>query len=225
MAVSIVARREVEAAGLAVNLAAEPDKIQQLVSDWQAGIEKEENFRILFGQFYRPVFRFFQKRGFPSEDCHDLTEETFIRVYRGMESFRGEARFDSWLFQIAANTYRNSLRERSAIKRGSGVMVAEKSTGDQAETADVDPLEVSSGIAGPLDDLLEKERTRLLREAMKALPNQMRRCVMLRVYQDLSYQEIATVMRLSVETVKAHLFQARQKLKESLAGYFGEFDV
>ncbi|MBI4469453.1 MAG: sigma-70 family RNA polymerase sigma factor [Acidobacteria bacterium] len=206
-------------------LAAEADKIQRLISDWQAGIEKEENFRGLFDHFYRPVLRFFQKRGFPAEDCHDLTEETFVRVYRGMEGFRGESRFDTWLFQIAANTYRKALRHRSAIKRGNEVLIGENLIKGHGDTADVDPMEVPSGTSGPLDDLIEKERTRLLRDAMQGLPNQMRRCVMLRIYQELSYQEIATVMRISVDTVKAHLFQARQKLKESLVEYFGEIDV
>jgi RNA polymerase sigma-70 factor (ECF subfamily) len=66
---------------------------------------------------------------------------------------------------------------------------------------------------------------RQVRGAMEELPEQMRKCVMLRVYQELSYQEIAVVLRLSVETVKTHLHQARQRLRIRLADYFGEMEV
>lgn len=73
----------------------------------------------------------------------------------------------------------------------------------------------------PLDQALRSERREVLRRAIEELPDQMRRCTELRVYQDLSYREIAAVMRRSIETVKVHLFQARKKLKES----FGDVDL
>ena len=67
---------------------------------------------------------------------------------------------------------------------------------------------------------LDHERSRLLREAIERLPEQMRKCLMLRVYQDLKYREIAVVVRLSIETVKAHLFAARRRLQQELGDYF-----
>ena len=206
-------------------MVAEAKRINRLVEEWQAGVDREENFRRLFERYYRPVYRFFEKRGLPSDESHDLTEETFIRVYRGMQSFRHEARFDTWLFQIAANTYRKALRHQSALKRaGKNVPLEIPNEQEGAEPGDTKPAD-SFATAGPLDEVLEKEKRRLLREAMDELPRQMRRCVMLRVYQELSYQEISIVLRLSTETVKAHLFQARQRLKGRLADYFGDLDV
>ena len=67
-----------------------------------------------------------------------------------------------------------------------------------------------------LDAVLLKERRGQLEEAIRELPRQMRRCLVLRVYRELSYREIATALKLSIDTVKAHLFQARKKLKERL---------
>lgn len=71
----------------------------------------------------------------------------------------------------------------------------------------------------PLHDMLEEERSRLLRNALEELPPQMRRCVQLRV-QDLRYREIAEILKVSIDTVKAHLYQARQLLKAKLGDYY-----
>ena len=73
--------------------------------------------------------------------------------------------------------------------------------------------------AEQLSEVLEDERQHAMREAIRELPDQMRRCLTLRVYQDLSYREIATVMKLKIDTVKAHLFQARARLKKNLSSY------
>jgi RNA polymerase sigma-70 factor (ECF subfamily) len=192
------------------------ESIDRLLDEWQAGINREEHFRRLFERYYRPLYRFFEKRGFTAAECHDLTQETFLRVYKGMESFRREAPFEAWLYQIAANTYCKSLRWQATQKRAAQHVPLESA---MAETQG--PPHQSAPLApGPLEDVLEKERLHLLRAAVEELPEQMRKCVLLRVYQELSYQEIAVVMRLSVETVKAHLYQARQRLKAKLGDYF-----
>jgi len=83
---------------------------------------------------------------------------------------------------------------------------------------------VEPAAAGPApgEELLRQERARLVRTAIDQLPEQMRRCLVLRVYQDLRYREIAAVLRLSPETVKVHFFQARRRLHRELGDYFGE---
>ncbi|HEV7518716.1 MAG TPA: RNA polymerase sigma factor, partial [Thermoanaerobaculia bacterium] len=79
-----------------------------------------------------------------------------------------------------------------------------------------------AGEAGALDGVLSEERSQVLHHALAELPCQMRRCVELRVHQDLRYREIADLMQVSIDTVKAHLYQARQQLKSKLAGYFAD---
>jgi RNA polymerase sigma-70 factor (ECF subfamily) len=208
-----------------VLMADESESIHHAIEEWQAGINREENFRCLFQGYYRPVYRFFEKRGFSVDECHDLTQETFFWVYIGIGTFRREARFETWLIQIAANTYQKELRRRSAGKRAGYHVSLDDFTEEAEVTSDEShPVHLASE-QGPLDEVLEKEQARLLREAIQGLPEQMRQCVMLLVDQEMSYQEIAILLRISEGTVKAHLHQARQRLKEKLADYFGEIDV
>jgi len=187
------------------------------------GGDAETAFRHLFERYYRPVWRFFARRGFPADECHDLTQETFARVYVGMEGFRGEARFETWLFRIALNTYRKALRYRGADKRAGRELSLEDAEGGvrgEAETADEVVLPMADPPRQPLDGILGDEKRRALRDAVSSLPDQMRRCVVMRIYQDLPYKEIAAAMKVSIETVKAHLFQARRRLRAALVDHF-----
>lgn len=191
--------------------------VDRAICEWQAGINCEENFRTLFERYYRPIRRFFSRRGLSSDESRDLTQETFVRVFQGIGEFRRDAPFEVWLFQIAANAYRNSLRSASTRKRANQVAFWDVA---------LEPFSRSvfapepHAIAEPLEHVLQEERGRLLRAAIAALPAQMRRCLVLRVYQDHTYEEIAFVLRLSIETVKAHLFQARRRLRARLAADF-----
>src|SRR5947209_4672543 len=94
---------------------AEP--VQQIVEALQAGLSTEENFRRLFALYHHRLVHFFARRGFPHQDCLDLTQETFLGIYRGIGSFRAEARFEAWLFKVATNAYRKRLRFGIADKR------------------------------------------------------------------------------------------------------------
>ncbi len=187
-----------------------------LVARWRTGVDGEQAFQAIFERYYRTVFGFFSKRGFSTHEAQELTQEAFIRVYKGLDEFRGEAPFEAWLFQIAANIYRNALRSHATQKRAGHDMQLEVVAEQQPTAVHL----VDRRGVDPLAAVVEAERLDALREAVTSLPDQMRRCIVLRVYQELSYQEIATVMRLSIETVKAHLFQGRKQLKMKLAPYF-----
>lgn len=188
------------------------EPVQQIVERLQSGAPREEDFRRLFDLYSGRLYQFFAHRGFPHPDCLDLTQETFLGIYRGIGAYRRDAKFETWLFKIASNAYRKRLRWRAAGKRDGWEVDAE---------SDVELPAANSPAPG--DTLLRKERSRLLREAIGKLPAQMRRCLLLRVDQELSYREIAAVLRLSPETVKVHLFQARRRLKEELGPYFQDW--
>lgn len=193
-------------------------RIARAVDDFQRGVEPEKSFRFLFETFYEPTRGFLARRVSSTEDCLDLTQETFLRVYKGLEGYRGEAQFGTWVFRIAFNTYLKWLRRlRTAEQGGDGTGGTDEQdvAWEEDEIVAIDPQD------GPLDQVLDSERRQVLRGAIEELPHQMRRCTELRIYQDLSYREIAVVMRRSIETVKVHLFQARKKLKES----FGDVDL
>jgi RNA polymerase sigma-70 factor (ECF subfamily) len=183
----------------------------------QAGIDPEEIFRQLFHKHYRAVISYFLRRGISPDESEDLTQETFLRIYKSLPTFRGESDIGTWLFHIMMNVYKNYHRTRAARKRDAQeVSLEEPGASEPRDSAR------KHGEAGPLDGVLADERLRILHEALEDLPPQMRRCVLLRIDQDLKYREIADLMRVSVETVKAHTFQARQILKAKLGDYFSD---
>lgn len=199
------------------------EPIEEVLQRLQDGAGREESFRTLFDRFYWPLFRFFEHRRFSPEECQDLIQETFLRVYRGIEAFRGEARWEHWLFRIAANTAIKALRHRAAAKRaGQEVPLEGEAEGDlQAAAAGGR----ARGAAEPLRQLLHKETRELLIAAIEGLPAQMRRCVRLRILQDLDYDEIAEILQLAPSTVKVQLFKARKRLQEELGDAFADFDL
>lgn len=179
----------------------------------KAGLD-EASFRSLFDLHRRAIHRFFEKRGCNAGDCEDLCQETFLCLYQGLGSFRGEALFKTWVFQIATNVYKQSLRRRHTAKR----------TGHEV-SLDGDEVAGERPLVGPLGQTLLKERLNFLREAMEDLTPQMRQCVMLRGFQELDYAEIADVLQISVSAVKVQLFRARRKLTHRLDDRFGDFNL
>jgi RNA polymerase sigma-70 factor (ECF subfamily) len=196
------------------SIAARSEIVRQILAEMRSGSVREEHFRRLVDLYYTPVYLVFAKRGLPPEDCLDLTQETFVGIYTGIGSFRREADFDTWLFKIAMNAFRKWLRWRGAGKRRGEEVSIDGEEGEEAAQVFVSPE------PAPAEAALRRERSRVLREAMGKLPEQMRKCMLLRVEQDLTYREVAVVLRLSPETVKAHLFQARKRLQELLGPYF-----
>ncbi len=126
-----------------------------------------------------------------------------------MREFRHEARFETWLYRVATTTYLKRLRTGSTAKR-SGI-----------ETS-LDDMPAAHEPPAPANDQRKKvqddERRQKLRDAIEELPEKMRKCLILRIDQEMSYREIATVMKLKINTVKAHLFQAKEKLRDKLEG-------
>jgi RNA polymerase sigma-70 factor (ECF subfamily) len=184
------------------------------IERWQRGIDRDENFRKIFQAYYRRVYALFARWGFDDIECEDLAQETFLRVHRNLASFRGDSKFDTWLWEIAANVRKNTLRTRGTQKRDAREVSLDES--DAGDAAGGSGMALESREPDPLDELLVGERKQKLHEAMKSLPPQMRRCVELRVNDDLKYREIAELMHVSIDTVKAHLFQARQILRTKL---------
>ncbi|MCH9650726.1 MAG: sigma-70 family RNA polymerase sigma factor [Deltaproteobacteria bacterium] len=193
--------------------ASDSDLVESAVENLRRGIAEEESFRILYRRYARPVEAFLAKRVSSRQDCHDLVQETFLRVYQGIGGFRGDASFATWVFRIAYFTYLKWRRNRSGEPELS-VQASSEARGDKEEESArefVPPTE-----PGQLSGLLATERRAVLRGAVENLPDQMRRCTILRIYQERKYKEIAELMGISIQTVKVHLFQARKRISEAL---------
>jgi RNA polymerase sigma-70 factor, ECF subfamily len=187
-----------------------PEVVEQAIRRFQEGRDRQEAFRVLYETYFRAIERFFARKGLPPEDCLDLTQETFLGIYKGLDGYEHRQRFAAWLYRVATTTYLKRRRTAATAKRA----VVEVSRDGMEHP------EATLGVPGrQLDSLLDEERWRALRTAVAELPEQMRDCLTLRLYHQLDYKEIAAVKKISLETVKAHLFRARQKLKERLADF------
>jgi RNA polymerase sigma-70 factor, ECF subfamily len=169
----------------------------------------------LFREHSRRILGFFRNRGFSREDSFDLTQETFLRAHRGLTLVRRRTSLRSWLFQIAANVWRNELRRRGAGKRDGREVPLDPFPADGAD----DPR--PGGVPDPGAGLLAAERLYLVRRAVQELPARMRHCFLLRVDQELTYREIALILHTSLEGVKSQIYEARRRLRERLQGHFG----
>jgi len=200
-----------------------PADLVRAVDDFQRGIDREKNFELLFRRFCPRVQRFLASRVFSPEERLDLTQAAFLRIYRGLEGYRGEGSLEGWVLQIACNVYRNWREHQPGGRQAVPEVPFEDSSGE-AELSPAAQFLSPSATASPLDGIVRRERLEALRGAIGELPPKQRLCMELRVYQERSIQEIAAALRISPETVKAHLFQARQRLWEKLHQTFGTID-
>jgi RNA polymerase sigma factor (sigma-70 family) len=195
----------------------------RLVKLIQANVEREKNSQRLFELYWPQIISYFRRRGFSQEKSKDLTQETFLWVYKRIDGFRRDSSFEWWLKGIAESIYKNEFRRRKAEKRdGIEQSLDAPASGDERSPSPMENL--FSPVASPLA-VAEESQQLALRAALDELPPQMRRCCILRYRKGLKYQEIADLMQISIETVKAHLFQGRKRLGARLAsqGTYREF--
>jgi RNA polymerase sigma-70 factor (ECF subfamily) len=173
----------------------------------------DESFRRLFEDHYRRVSTYFLRLGFSHEEAEDLTQDTFLRVFQGIKDFRGEAHYATWLFTIARNIAFNEIRRRTAAKRQGLEIPLDASRSELLESAVPSP---EADVIAALDMALSKERLNLVRAAVSELAPRLRESLLLRIDHGLQYREIAVTMRVSVDTVKAYLLEARRRLQALL---------
>lgn len=193
------------------------------VLDFQNGSDREKSFEWLFSRFRPRIERFLAPRVFSPEERLDLTQAIFLRIYQGLEGYRGEGSLEGWVLQIALNVYRKWRDHQPGGRQAVPEIPFENLTEAPEPSAAADFLSPSANVSA-LDRIVRQERLEALRKAIGELAPKQRLCMELRVYQERSVQEIAVALRISPETVKAHLFQARQRLWEKLHQTLGTIE-
>jgi len=155
-------------------------------------------FDALVVRHQRDIYRLCYRYVNNHEDASDLTQEVFLKAWRAIGRFRGQSRFSTWLYRIAVNACLNFRAARRPT----------------AELPDVLP----DPRPGAGERLAGEERARRVREAVARLPEKQRATLILKVYNDLTHQEVARVLGSSVGTVKANLFHALGNLRKLMAG-------
>ena len=175
-----------------------------------------ESFRFVYQAYHGKVRQFFARHGYGPEEARDLTQDTFVRVYRRGGDFESTKAFTGWLFQIAVNVHRNAQRALHAAKRDR----PEESLDRWIEDRGWEPADTEAGWStDPLQRFLARELRAVAAEALKDLPPKMRRCYLFSLQERWTYGEIAQLLEIAEGTVKAHIFQARKRVGERIEAY------
>ena len=165
------------------------DSFNQLVLRWE---------RPIYALAYRVIGR--------DEDARDVAQETFLRAFRALPGFKGQAKFSSWLYRIALNLCRDWIRRK---KRTPIV--------DMPEGVDVIELAAEQGPVESIEDLVaRRELSAIVEEAMSELSEEQRTAIILKEYHGMTFQEIADMQGCPLSTVKTRLYQGLSQLRRQL---------
>jgi RNA polymerase sigma-70 factor, ECF subfamily len=158
-------------------------------------------FGQVYAQYERPVFRYAYHLLGNAEDADDVKQETFLKAYRAMASFKGDSRLLTWLLVICGNLCRDQVKRRSRQRE---VLY---------DPRDV-PVDTYSSSDDPDEKIEKEERSRIVMGALRGMPADQREIIVLREIEELDYAEIAKVLGCSLASVKLKLFRARRRFKE-----------
>jgi RNA polymerase sigma-70 factor, ECF subfamily len=173
-----------------------------LVSRSKAG--DQDAFALLVQRHQRRVFNLVFRMLQQYEEANEVTQDAFFAAWQGLPSFRGDARFSTWLYRIAYNCALKQLEQR---KRDDALQAA-------IQMENVEPNEHVG------EDLVEvHDRQEFVREHLSTLPAKYRIVLVLRHLQEMTYEEMAEILMMPIGTIKTHLFRARNLLKERLEAF------
>ncbi|MCE9534139.1 MAG: sigma-70 family RNA polymerase sigma factor [Planctomycetes bacterium] len=172
-----------------------PDDETGLIVKAQTG--DREAFATLVDRYWERLYRWLCHLTRDGHCAEDLAQETFMKAFAALQSFRAGSNFRAWLFRIAHNNYVNQRR---------------------SQRHNVSPLTLDfpEDDAGPEEEALSRETLRTLAEAIAKLPIDFRTALMMRAEADLSFKEIADIVNITDETARWRVFKARQKLMSIL---------
>jgi RNA polymerase sigma-70 factor (ECF subfamily) len=169
---------------------------RQAIAACQQG--EREAFDRLVERYQRDVYRLCYRYVNNHQDANDMAQDVFLKAYRAIGRFRGDSSFSTWLYRIAVNTCLNFRAARRL---------------PQDELSD----QIADGGASAAERLHAAERSAEVRRAVARLPEKQRATLILKIYQDLTHEEVAGILGSSVGTVKANLFHALANLRKLLA--------
>ena len=185
---------------------------QQLVEQVQRG--DKQAFNLLVVKYERRLARLLSRFVRDPHEVEDIAQEAFIKAYRALSTFRGDAAFYTWLYRIGINTAKNYLMARGRRVPTSTEYNSEEAEGFEDATSLQD-------LNTPENMLLSKEVAQVVNEAMAALPEDLRTAISLREMEGLSYEEIAETMGCPIGTVRSRIFRAREAIAARLRPLLG----
>jgi RNA polymerase sigma-70 factor, ECF subfamily len=169
-------------------------------------------FETLFRKYQTYVYNVSLGMLCNSEDAADVTQETFLRLHRSLDGFRGESSFSTWLYRVAVNLCITELRRRG---RNRFQFIDDMQHDEDGPLLDEPSIHPDEAVQ------LAEER-RLVHRVLQTLPPDYRAIMVLRHFQQLAYEEIAEVLGLSLSQVKTRLFRARKMFKDRFQAFTGD---
>ena len=169
-----------------------------------------DRFTDLVGRYEKRVVNYVYRITHRYEDAHDLTQEIFVKVFLALDRYDPKYQFSTWLFRIAQNSAIDALRKKGV----SEVPLARPNDEDEGKEREF----ADDGIS-PYRALKNKQLSVAIDDAVDQLPADYRELIQLRHFAEMSYEEIATMKKLPLGTVKNKLFRARNLLKDALEHY------
>lgn len=169
---------------------------------------EDEAFRLIFDRYGRPIISFIYDMVGRRDLAEELAQETFVRAYKNLKALRDDTKLSTWLFGIAKNVARESLRYKHRET-------------DKVGIDDDRVIELSDGKRLPDSELLDKELNGVIRDALGALDEDKRLVFTLKIFQQRSYEEIAEITGSSIPKLKTDLHRARAEMRRRIQPYVG----
>jgi RNA polymerase sigma-70 factor (ECF subfamily) len=165
-----------------------------------------DSFNQLILRWERPIYALAYRTIGREEEARDIVQETFLRAFRALPGFKGQAKFSSWLYRIALNLCRDWIRKQRRTP-----------TVNAPEGVDLIELASEQGPVESIEELVSRrELSAAVAEAMKRLPEEQRTAIVLKEYHGLTFQEIAELQGCPLSTVKTRLYQGLSVLRRTL---------
>jgi len=165
-------------------------------------------FRMIFERYSRPVLSFIYDQIGDRDAAEELAQETFVRAYRGLKSLREETKLSTWLFGIAKNVARESIRSKVRDRHN-------------VDLDDDQVLDLSDQSPVPVNQLLDKEFNQVVQRSLAKLDDDKRTVFTLKVLHQRSYEEIAEITGFSIPKLKTDLHRARAEMRQRVGRYIG----
>ena len=190
-----------------------------IVAELKAG--SEAAYAWLIGEFQQPVYGLVYRMVNDPADAADTTQDVFVKVFRGMKNFHGESSLKTWIYRIALHEAAN--RRRWWFRHKARETSIEPTEADAAGPTDnAVQLALADPGESPFENVAHDEVRRRVEEELRKVPEPYRTTLILRDLEEMSYDEIADVLEISLGTVKSRLTRGRDMLRQRLASYVRE---
>ena len=176
---------------------------EEILSFLQSGQNVEKGFKLLMLKYQERLYWQIRRLVLEHEDANDVIQNTFIKVFRSIQKFKGDSQLYTWLYRIAINSTKNHLIAKSR----------------RPPDVDIDVSEVTSFLqssTGPEGEFEGERLGQIVQTAISKLPQELKVAMIMREYEGMSYEDISSIMECPIGTVRSRIFRAREAIEKEI---------